>query len=226
MVDSVAFEFVRNYAIPNGIYDRFGYTCRRYFYPNLRQTFFICCFVVSSQQPNMKYDYFQKRLEALYLRFKVWFWVAGALIAVAAAASFFLNRGPEADIKRAIAEYHRSRGERIDIQSISFFPVSPGLPDSLRLNENKANAQRLLDLAIKSVRIGAESRAANYRDSAEYYIGIVSDIEKRIMSSRGTQKPHQFTRCQYRATVTTENAKQTGDFDIILDESRAKVWPD
>lgn len=172
----------------------------------------------------MKYDYYAKKLEALWLRRKWWILGVGVLVSASAIVANIMLDTPESRIKKALIEYHQAKGQTVEIKDLSFRAVSANLPDSIRLSKHQSAGKRYFDLAIKWVNLENSQMSKRFEDSAVINYAQ-ADVIIKLLESRG--KPdNTFTRCFYKAFVTTNSEQFTDTVDVILNKELNVVWPD
>lgn len=198
----------------------------------------------------MKYDYYAKKLEALWLRRKWWIVGVFALVVAAGAVAEFWPQSPEDKIKSALVDYHKAKGQKAEIKDLSFREVSAAYPDSLRLTAASEHFSRCgktylswlnLTNTTKQMLAVTKSDTAFYKENYEsqfYYaqeaskykdsLNLIEAECHRLDSAFEAAKNIRltFTKCNYVAKITASSESHTDTLMIVLNDKLNVVWPD
>lgn len=172
----------------------------------------------------MKYDFFYRKLEAFWSRYK--WWIIGVFVLVIAAgiALEFWPKTPDQRIRSAISKYHKEKGQTIDFQSLSFRSVSAGYPDSIQLKLEAEHFHNCSQQYLKWFSLSEEGDPIllKYRDS----MYMIEMNAHRLDSIYNTTKnnPAKFVKCDYVARITAPSESFTDTFSVVLNDSLRVVF--
>lgn len=171
----------------------------------------------------MKYDYYAKKLEALWLRRKWWILGVGVLVSASAIVANIMLDTPESRIKKALIEYHQAKGQTVEIKDLSFRAVSPAWPDSMLREYWYGRHDFFIKQARFNLGLYGPDSTARFHDSLDMVEAKAHSFDARIDSLSKT--PATLTKCDYVAVIKKQSEQYTDTLSVVLNNSLFVVWP-
>lgn len=152
-------------------------------------------------------------------------WIIGVIMLIIAAGivANILPDTPEDRIKNAIVDYHKAKGQKVEIKELTFRSVSPAYPDSMTREYWYSRHAFFIKEARLVLSIYGADSTGRLHDSLDFVEAKAHSFDSRIDSL--AKLPGTFTKCDYVALISNNSERYLDTLTVTFDERMNAVWP-